>query len=82
MVLEIRLVLQMIQEIHEVLGLNADLVHGCIVSLRRLGLCAMVAQTWVVDPKDELARLNVYLKSIQEAIPEWRVKLSELIEMV
>jgi hypothetical protein len=42
----------------------------------------MVAQTWVFDPKDELARLNVYLKSIQEEIPKWRVKVDELIEMV
>jgi hypothetical protein len=82
MVLEIRLVMQLIKEIHEVLGLDADLVQGCLVSLRRLSMCAMVAQTWVFDPKDELARLNVYLKSIQEAIPGWRVKIDELVEMV
>jgi hypothetical protein len=82
MVLEIRLVLQLIKEIHEVLGMDAELVQGCLVSLRRLGLCAMVAQAWVVDPKNELARLNVYLKSIQEEIPKWRAKVDELIEMV
>jgi hypothetical protein len=82
MVLEIRLVLQLIKEIHEVLGLNADLVQGCIIALRRKGLCAMVAQAWVFDPKEELALLSVYLKSIQEVIPEWRVKIDELIEMV
>jgi hypothetical protein len=82
MVLEIRLVLQLIQEIHEVLGVNAELAHGCIVALRRLGLCAMVAQTWVFDPKVELARLEVYLKSIQDMIPKWRVQINELIEMV
>jgi hypothetical protein len=82
MVLEIRLMLQLIKEIHEVLGMNADLVHGCIVSLRRIGLCASIAQAWVFDPKEELALLNVYLKSIQEVIPEWRVKIDELVEMV
>jgi hypothetical protein len=82
MVLEIRLVLQLIKEIHEVLGMNAELVQGCIVSLRRMGLCAMVAQAWVFDPKEELALLDVYLKGIQEVIPEWRVKINELIGMV
>jgi hypothetical protein len=82
MVLEIRLVLLLIKEIHEVLGLNTELARGSIGVLRNLGLCAMVAQTWVVDPKDELARLNVYLKGIQDAIPEWRSRINELIEMV
>jgi hypothetical protein len=82
MVLEIRLVLQLIKEIQEVLGMDADNVQGCIRSLRRLGLCAMVAQVWVVDPKTELALMDAHLRDIQETIPNWRIKIHELIEMI
>jgi hypothetical protein len=82
MVLEIRLVLQLIKEIQEVLGMDADNVQGCIRALRRLGLCAMVAQVWVFDPKAELVLMDAHLRDIQETIPIWRNKIHELIEMM
>jgi hypothetical protein len=82
MVLEIRLVLQLILEIQEVLGMDANNVQGCINSLRRLGLCEMVAQAWVFDPKAELALMDAHLRDIQETIPAWRAKIGELIEMI
>jgi hypothetical protein len=82
MVLEIRLVLQLIKEIQEVLGMDVDNVQGCIKSLRRLALCAMVAQAWVFDPKAELALMEAHLRDIQETIPIWRAKIQELIETI
>jgi hypothetical protein len=82
MVLEIRLVLQLIKEIQEVLGMDADNVQGCIRMLRRLGLSATIAQEWIVDPKPTLALLEAHLRDIQETIPGWRTKICELIEMI
>jgi hypothetical protein len=82
MVLEIRLVLQLIGEIQEVLGMDTDNVMGCIRSLRRLGLIATVAQTWVFDPKAELELIDKHLREIQETIPAWCVKIDELLKMI
>jgi hypothetical protein len=82
MVLEIRLVLQLIKEIQEVLGIDSDEVQGCVSTLRRLGLSAMIARAWIVDPKPTLMELGARLKDLLETIPGWRIKVHELIEMI
>jgi hypothetical protein len=42
----------------------------------------MIAQAWVVDPKAELALMDAHLGAVQEAIPGWRLKIHELVEMI
>jgi hypothetical protein len=82
MVLEIRLVLQLIGEMQEVLGMDVLNAENCIKTLRRLGLCAAIARTWVVDPKTDLMWLDAILSHMSETIPGWRSRIQDLIEMI
>jgi hypothetical protein len=88
MVVEIKLMALLIEEIKTAPIPDEDSptwmsdLHICLEKLELIGLLSMGVREWMGDPRDLLTKFDTQLGEIQEANPNWRVRVREVIQMI
>jgi hypothetical protein len=88
MVVEIRLMMQLVEEIKDTLRVDTDTIAGandlqvCLLRLEVMGMLSLDVWEWMGDPKDLLKELCALLGRISEKIPDWQKKVQEVIQMI
>jgi hypothetical protein len=84
MVVEIRLMLQLVEEIKESVRVDVDTssLQECLCSLEAIGILSMYAREWIGNPKELLEELCTQLKKVSEEISNWQKRAQEVIQMI
>jgi hypothetical protein len=84
---DIRMALMLVQEIEEIMVPNKNSkrwrsdLHNILGNLTLVCGISMLAQRWIREPKELMEQLSKELEKEEEADPEWRIRIQEILKM-